>query len=256
MLGPRPTLSRPEIFARLGSEANPTGQGIAPAAPAPQPAPEQAALVPPAQAAPTAAERHPTWRQNAIQAGRVARALGLEPKGKRLAQIVAEVDAVDAQQTGAAQDGADLSSGPIDQEWSAFAPETGTLGIARAQMPQIKAEHRGALVNFLKARGIDSAAGEVPANDLKPTQAEFAPGKVKKAREFQGSERSILVSSDGHVVDGHHQWLAKRAAGEPVKVIRLKAPIRDVLAQVAESPVRARLRVQRAPCLRRQLLKT
>ncbi|TCP16915.1 LPD38 domain-containing protein [Simplicispira metamorpha] len=236
LLGPRPTLSRPEIFARLGSEANPTGQGIAPAAPAPQPAPEQAALVPPAQAAPAAAERHPTWRKNAIQAGRVARALGLEPKGKRLAQIVAEIDAVDAQQTGAAQDGADLSSGPIDQEWSAFAPETGTLGIARAQMPQIKAEHRGALVNFLKARGIDSAAGEVPANDLKPTQAEFAPGKVKKAREFQGSEGSILVSSDGHVVDGHHQWLAKRAAGEPVKVIRLKAPIRDVLAQVAEFP--------------------
>ena len=44
------------------------------------------------------------------------------------------------------------------------------------------------------------------------------------------------MSSDGHVVDGHHQWLAKRAAGEPVKVIRLKAPIRDVLAQVAEFP--------------------
>lgn len=100
LLGPRPTLSRPEIFARLGSEANPTGQGIAPAAPAPQPAPEQAALVPqaPAQAAPTAAERHPTWRKNAIQAGRVARALGLEPKGKRLAQIVAEIDARDSEQ--------------------------------------------------------------------------------------------------------------------------------------------------------------
>ena len=98
LLGPRPTLSRPEIFARLGSEANPTGQGIEPAAPAPQPAPEQAALVPPAQAAPTAAERHPTWRQNAIQAGRVALALGLEPKGKRLAQIVAEIDARDSEQ--------------------------------------------------------------------------------------------------------------------------------------------------------------
>ena len=98
LLGPRPTLSRPEIFARLGSEANPTGQGIAPAAPAPQPAPEQAALVPPAQAAPAAAERHPTWRQNAIQAGRVARALGLAPKGKRLAQIVAEIDARDSGQ--------------------------------------------------------------------------------------------------------------------------------------------------------------
>lgn len=319
LLGPAPTLSREEIFARIGDAYNPTEQAVAARAQPQAPVAEQSSMEPtppaampvpgnfsgtpsatmgtrtdavagpgfgprdlqsaiaqiraqkqqaaqeqpttptqqgftdgtqadqtqqgsaqPAQTqpadAPGAVARHPTWRQNAIQAGRVARALGLEPKGKRLAQIVAEVDAVDAQQTGAAQDGADLSSGPIDQEWSAFAPETGTLGIARAQMPQIKAEHRGALVNFLKARGIDSAAGEVPANDLKPTQAEFAPGKVKKAREFQGSERSILVSSDGHVVDGHHQWLAKRAAGEPVKVIRLKAPIRDVLAQVAEFP--------------------
>lgn len=118
----------------------------------------------------------------------------------------------------------------------AFAPETGTLGIPRAQMPQVRAEHRGALVNFLQARGIDSRAEEVPANDLKPTQAEFSPAKVRKAMVSAGGERSILVSSDGYVVDGHHQWLAHRAAGEPVQVIRLNAPIRQVLDQVAAFP--------------------
>ncbi|GAB2531913.1 PLxRFG domain-containing protein [Simplicispira piscis] len=182
------------------------------------------------------ANRAGNWRANALQANRVARELGIDPKGKRLAQVVAEIDAADAQRAGVRQDGADLAAGQIDREWSAFAPETGTLGVPRAEMPQIKAEHRGALVNFLKARGIDSRPGEVPANDLKPTQAEFAPGKVEKARAFQGGDRSILVSSDGYVVDGHHQWLAKRANGEPVKVIRLQAPIREVLAQTAEFP--------------------
>lgn len=171
-----------------------------------------------------------------LGAGPVAKGLGLDPKGKRLAQVVAEIDAADAQRAGVAQDGADLSAGQIDREWSAFAPETGTLGVPRAEMPQIKAEHRGALVNFLKARGIDSRAAEVPANDLKPTQAEFSQAKVDKARAFKGNDRSILVSSDGYVVDGHHQWLAKRANGEPVKVIRLQAPIRKVLAQVGEFP--------------------
>lgn len=176
------------------------------------------------------------WRSNALQANRVARDQGIDPKGKRLAQVVAEIDAADALRAGVRQDGADLSAGQIDREWSAFAPETGTLGVPRAEMPQIKAEHRGALVNFLKARGIDSRAGEVPANDLKPTQAEFSPAKVAKARGFQGGDRSILVSSDGYVVDGHHQWLAKRANGEPVKVIRLQAPIRQVLAQTAAFP--------------------
>ena len=181
-------------------------------------------------------ERHQRWRTNAIQAGRVARGLGIDPKGKRLAEVVSEIDAADAQRAGVAQTVADLSAGQIDQEWSAFAPETGTLGVPRAEMPQVKASHRGALVNFLKARGIDSRADEVPANDLKPTQSEFSQAKVDQARSFQGGDRSILVSSDGYVVDGHHQWLAKRANGEPVKVIRLKAPIQEVLAQVKEFP--------------------
>jgi len=36
------------------------------------------------------------WRQNALQAKKVARSLGLNPDGKRLAEIVAEVDAFDA----------------------------------------------------------------------------------------------------------------------------------------------------------------
>lgn len=38
------------------------------------------------------------WRTNAMQAGRVARGLGLEPRGKRLAEIVADIDAADSAQ--------------------------------------------------------------------------------------------------------------------------------------------------------------
>ncbi|MFT8077287.1 hypothetical protein ACMYL5_23520, partial [Salmonella enterica subsp. enterica serovar Typhimurium] len=40
-------------------------------------------------------DRPANWRTNAMQAGRVARGLGLEPRGKRLAEIVADVDAAD-----------------------------------------------------------------------------------------------------------------------------------------------------------------
>lgn len=35
----------------------------------------------------------PNWRTNALQANRIARGLGIETKGKRLAQVVAEIDA-------------------------------------------------------------------------------------------------------------------------------------------------------------------
>ena len=125
---------------------------------------------------------------------------------------------------------------PIDSEWTAFSPESGTLGIPRADMPQIKAEHRGAMTNFLNARGIAHEQLEVSAGDLKPSQAEFSPGRVEKAKAFEGGERSILVSSDNHVLDGHHQWLAKLDAGDPVKVIKLDAPLSKLLEEVKQFP--------------------
>ena len=146
---------------------------------------------------------------------------------------------------------ADVAGEPIDKKWTAFAPESGTLSIPRADMPQVKSEHRGAMVNYLNARGIQHQQDTVPADSLKPTQAEFSPAKVKKARakaEAAGADdRSILVSADGHVLDGHHQWLAKREAGEPVKVIRLNAPIAELLQQVKEFPSSTQAKGAMAP---------
>lgn len=126
--------------------------------------------------------------------------------------------------------------GQAKAEWVSFPAGSGTLNIPRAEMPQIKAEHRGAMVNFLNARGVAHAEETIAADKLKPTQAEYSTKKVEAAKAFEGGDRSILISSDGHVLDGHHQWLAKREAGDDVKVIRLDAPIRQLLDTVAEFP--------------------
>lgn len=131
---------------------------------------------------------------------------------------------------------ADIAGDRVGGEWVAFGPSSGTLGVARAQMPQIDAEHRGALVNYLKGQGITSEQAEVPAHNLKPTQAEFSETKVRKASKRTGGDRAILVSSDGYIVDGHHQWLAKREAAQPVKVLRLEAPIAQLLPMVRSFP--------------------
>jgi N12 class adenine-specific DNA methylase len=131
---------------------------------------------------------------------------------------------------------APIAGKPIDAEWTAFAPESGTKGMPRADMPQVKAEHRGALTQFMLGRGITHEQAEVPAASLKPTQQEFSPGKVDKAREFAGEDRAILVSSDGHVLDGHHQWLAKREAGAPIRVIRFDAPIDKLVDEAKQFP--------------------
>ena len=124
----------------------------------------------------------------------------------------------------------------IDDEWIRFAPESQTRAIPRDDMPQIKAEHRGALANFLKARGIEGNEETVAANTLKPTQAEFSEKKVQKAKDFEGGDRAILVSSDGHILDGHHQFMAAVDDGKDIRIIRLDAPIDDLLTVVPEFP--------------------
>lgn len=131
----------------------------------------------------------------------------------------------------------EIAGKKISKEWTAFSKESGGLNIPRSEMPQIKSEHRGALVNFLRARDIPTKAVMVHPDQLKPTQAEFSPEKVQKAREHTGSERPILISSDGHVVDGHHQWVASLDdPSTPMPALRLNAPIDRVLAEMKEFP--------------------
>lgn len=123
----------------------------------------------------------------------------------------------------------------INRNWSSFSPDSGTLNIPRSQMPQIAAEHRGALVNFLNARGVSHEMATVDPGELKPTQGEFEPKKVAAIAE-KPSGRSLLVSADGHILDGHHQWLAARERGEPVRVVRLDADIQDLLRLAHQFP--------------------
>ncbi|HBN8340728.1 TPA: PLxRFG domain-containing protein [Pseudomonas aeruginosa] len=166
-------------------------------------------------------ERRPTDRWEAAGAARV------EMVARKI------VDYHDKERVLAAPgvEGRDLGEG-----WAEFNKESGSVGIPRADMPQIKAEHRGAMVNFLHARGVQHQEETVPADSLKPTQAEFSRDKVAKAKGFEGGNRSILVSRDGHVLDGHHQWMAARDNGEEVKVIRMDAPIRDLVKLAHEFP--------------------
>ena len=128
-------------------------------------------------------------------------------------------------------EGADLGNG-----WAKFSAESGTAGVPRAEMPQIKAEHRGAMVNFMNARGVAHQEETLPASSLKPTQAEFSREKVARAAGFEGGNRAILVSADNHILDGHHQWMAARDKGEDVRAIRLNAPIRDLIGLAHDFP--------------------
>lgn len=117
-----------------------------------------------------------------------------------------------------------------------FHRDTGTLGIPRENMPQIRSSDHGALVNYLNARGIEHESKSIPAGDLKPTQAEYSPESVERQRVKGTGERSVLVSQDGHILDGHHQWLVGKEDGSPVKVIELKADVHTALDAMHQFP--------------------
>ncbi len=123
-------------------------------------------------------------------------------------------------------------------EWVVYPPATGTLGIPRAEMPQVKGDARGALIQFLEARRIpNKTIEEYPSDELKPTQAEFSTKKTEGWKDVkEGSDRSVLISSDGYILDGHHQWMAALATKEPIKAIQFDAPIRELLAAVHQFP--------------------
>lgn len=222
LLGPAPTLSRQEIFARIGDAYNPTEQAVAPAptqgaqvaepldklANESQPladelsqsnagdlAQSQSGQEPTAinniaaqsqfsqenpngeanaatpvndaaqaaQAPTSVVARHSTWRKNAIQAGRVARELGLAPKGKSLPQIVAEVDAHDAAQNQA--------TAPDTQEQAATETIANKPPAKRKLPPKLAAK-----------------AAEVEAQRA----AYFAPGNV--VASYAGNDRVVAYT--------------------------------------------------------------
>lgn len=125
-----------------------------------------------------------------------------------------------------------------------FPEDSGSLGIPRAQMPQIKQKDRDGFLKHLADMGITGRKGRVPAASLKPTQSEYSPSGVARFMQNgpMNGERAVLVSQDGYVLDGHHQWMAHRTKGDSVPAIRFNAPIRELLAATEAFP-----NVQRSP---------
>lgn len=126
----------------------------------------------------------------------------------------------------------------IDDEWTTFSPQSQTVGVPRAEMPQVPSEKREELTEFLSERGIESKEEAVLPGALKPTQAEFSPAKVEQARAHEGDDRKLIVSADNHIVDGHHQWVRDLtdAPDKPVEVVKLQAPIAELIPAVKEFP--------------------
>lgn len=121
------------------------------------------------------------------------------------------------------------------KKWSLFPQEANSLGLPRNEMPQVKSIHRGALIQFLRKTGVEYNKELIKPSLLKPSQAEFNSEKVQAAKDYIGGQRSILISSDNYIVDGHHQFLAEKDK-ENISVIRFHSPILDLIGKIKSFP--------------------
>lgn len=124
------------------------------------------------------------------------------------------------------------------EDWGWFPRGWGSLGIPRSQMPQIRGECRGELLAALSARGVPHCLMGAFVASLQPTQSEYSPTKVEQARKHVGEDRPILIASDGHILDGHHQWVAKMLDNPKgtMPVQRIDMPIRELIDFVMNRP--------------------
>jgi hypothetical protein len=115
-------------------------------------------------------------------------------------------------------------------------------GRARTEMPQITPDVQPEWFDTLRQEGINFVANEVDPASLSATQSELNGKKVGgMIRAMEGGTMSLegdalLVSSDGHILDGHHRWAAAAAMSADcggcikIPVIVIDLPITELVS--------------------------
>ena len=104
-----------------------------------------------------------------------------------------------------------------------------TMGIKRANMPQIARDDYPEFIDYLKDNGATFTKETVDPNSLKPIQGEFSDQGVEKALMKRNIEKPIIASSDNYIIDGHHRWLAAVNTGQQVVIFRVSMPVQKLL---------------------------
>ena len=127
-------------------------------------------------------------------------------------------------------------------------------GIPRGDMPQIPKENLDAFVEDLQKRGASLRPERVDPAVLKPTQSELDgrnSGRMLRSMrdgtmDLDGDP--IWVSSDGHILDGHHRWAAASAISADcghcltIPVIRTSFTINELLSTARDFNRRSGIR--------------
>ena len=114
-----------------------------------------------------------------------------------------------------------------------------SLGVPRAQMPQIKSTLVPDFLEELAQQGIRMTRRRRRVGDLKPTQAELNLDKAREMLRGQPEDslrKPVIVSKDDYLLDGHHRWAALQLQDpeSEIETIRVEVGIRELLRLAAE----------------------
>jgi len=111
-----------------------------------------------------------------------------------------------------------------------------TMGIRRAEMPQVATKDYPEFIDYLKDNGAHFTKDTVSPDSLKAIQGEFSDQGIEKALMKQHIKKPSIVSSDNYIIDGHHRWLAAMNTGQKVDIFRVDKPGKELLQLVKDFP--------------------
>lgn len=106
----------------------------------------------------------------------------------------------------------------------------GHIGIPREKMPQIASDDKPEFFAALRAKGIKVEEGSMKVKDLIATQSDMNMDKVRAMTDTMPPDmlsKPVVVSSDNHVLDGHHRWAA----------LKLRDPDATIQTQKVDMPI-------------------
>lgn len=103
-----------------------------------------------------------------------------------------------------------------------YVPNADHFDIPRNEMPQIKPRYVQQYLSFLSKNKVRFQNEKTFSKNLKPTQNEFNPDRIKRAMQYHDPAYRIMISEDNYVLDGHHRWLAAYNEDNECKVNTIK----------------------------------
>lgn len=101
-----------------------------------------------------------------------------------------------------------------------------SLGISRKIMPQVKS-----IPSLVKNLGAPSMKIKIKASALNPSQSFI---DSKKVENFKGRAKDILISNDGHVIDGHHRWAKAMVDNKKINAVIVDMPAKQLINKANE----------------------